>query len=529
MTTGGEVLIKILSAYGIDTVFGIPGTHTVELYRGLPHTVIRHVTPRHEQGAGFMADGYARMTARPAACITVSGPGAYNIATAMGQALQDSVPMLVISADNNSWEKGLGEGRLHETRNLQAAMAECSAWSHTLARVDEIPKVITQAFTIFNSCRPGPVHISIPLDVITAAADHVPIEVWTLPNRPAAAREQIRQAADLLNNARMPVIALGGGAVDAAAEIGELVDKLDAPVTLTHNAKGILSKDHPLIINTSPSYQPVRDLYAEADVVLGIGTEFSETDYDIFFNGEFALGGKVIRIDIDALQLSRNVRSEVAIQSDARYAVENLLPMIEQQQRHGAERAAAVRTALAPLYNPDYQVFLDSLQEALPGAILVCDSTQPAYFAAAQYDAPAPRRFASATTGYGTLGYALPAAFGAKLGKPELPVIALIGDGGLQFIINELSTAVEAEIPVAVVVWNNQRYEMIAQNFIDAGMAPIACDIHTPDFLKIAEAYGCPAHRPRTIEELKMCLRQSQGQKVPTLIEITEVEFLLTG
>lgn len=527
MATCGEILAKTMEAYGIEVAFGIPGTHTIELYRGLPQTKIRHVTPRHEQGAGFMADGYARVTGKPAACITVSGPGAYNIATAMGQALQDSVPMLVISADNNTWEKGLGEGRLHETRDIQAAMAECSVWSHTLSRPDELPKVMARAFAIFNCQRPGPVHIAMPLNVITANADGVPMDAWPVPSRPAPAIAHLKTAAAMLNSAHKPVVAIGGGAVDAADLVRQLVDKLDAPVTVTHNAKGILAPDHPLHVRSNPSYQPIRDLYSEADVVLGIGTEFSETDYDLFFNGGFALNGKVIRIDIDAAQLSRNVRSDVAIHSDASHALEALVPMVEQKQRGGDERTAAVQSALESLNDPDYQIFLDGLQEALPGSILVADSTQPAYFAAAQYEAPAPRRFASAATGYGTLGYALPAAFGAKLAQPDLPVIALIGDGGLQFTINDLSTAVEAEISVAVVIWNNQRYEMIAQNFVDAGMEPIACDIHTPDFLAIAEGYGCPAYRATTIEELKNRLQEAQQQKVPTFIELMESDFLI--
>jgi len=527
MATCGEQLAKFLEAYGIDTAFGIPGTHTIELYRGLPQTSIRHITPRHEQGAGFMADGYARLTAKPAACFTVSGPGAFNIATAMGQALQDSVPMLVISADNNSWEKGLGEGRLHETRNLQAAMAECAVWNHTLARPDELPKVMARTFAIFNSERPGPVHLTLPLNVITAPADHVVVETWPLPSRPAPAAEPLQAAATLLNRAQRPVLALGGGAADALQAVQRLVETLDAPVTLTHNAKGLLPKDHPLLVNTSPSYQPVRDLYQRSDVILGIGTEFSETDYDFFFNGEFHLGNsQLIRIDINPEQLTRNVRPTVSVCADARLAIEALLPLLEPQNRNGAQRTAEVREQLAPLNHPGYQQFLDALQDALPGAAVLGDSTQPAYFAAAQYDAPAPRRFASAATGYGTLGYALPAAFGAKLALPEVPVIALIGDGGLQFTINELSTAVEAKIPVAVVVWNNQRYEMIAQNFETAGMEPIACDICTPDFLKIAEGYGCPAVRAHNLDDLKTQLQVAQQQDRPTLIEVCEADFI---
>ncbi|WP_299976283.1 5-guanidino-2-oxopentanoate decarboxylase [uncultured Pseudoteredinibacter sp.] len=524
--TGGVLLAKLMEAYGIDTAFGIPGTHTIELYRGLPQTNIRHVTPRHEQGAGFMADGYARVSGCPAACVTVSGPGALNIATAMGQALQDSVPMLVISADNNRHEKGLGEGRLHETTDLQRAMEQSSVWAHTVSRVDELPMILARAFSIFHSQRPGPVHLSMPLDVITADASHVEVQTWPLPSRPAANEASIKAAAELLNSAEKPVLALGGGAADAAELALALAEKLDAPTTLTHNAKGILPPEHPLLINSSPSYQAVRDLYQQADVILGIGTEFSETDYDFFFDGGFALGGKLIRIDIDATQLCRNARPDIAIQADSTAAIKALLPELDFTARAGAQRSKAVRAKLAPSVDENYQIFLDALYEALPEAAILGDSTQPAYFAAAQLQARSTRRFASAATGYGTLGYALPAAFGAKLAKPELPVISLIGDGGLQFTINELSTAVEAQLPIAVVVWNNQRYEMIAQNFETAGMQPIACDIHTPDFLAIASAYGCRAARAENPTQLIELLREHGEHNMPTVIEVREADFL---
>ncbi|MBK6289628.1 MAG: 5-guanidino-2-oxopentanoate decarboxylase [Gammaproteobacteria bacterium] len=526
MASCGEVLALLLEAHGIEIAFGIPGTHTIELYRGIPQTRIRHVTPRHEQGAGFMADGYARVCGKPALCITVSGPGAFNIATAMGQALQDSVPMLVISADNNSWEKSLGEGRLHETRNLQAAMAECSRWSHTLTRPDELPRILARAFAIFRSQRPGPVHLSLPLDVITADASHVAPDAWPVPSRPAADPAALAAAARLLNAAERPVIALGGGAADIGVLAARLAERLDAPLTCTHNAKGLLAREHPLHVAGSPSLAPVRELYRDADVILGIGTEFGETDYDFFFKGDFALGGKLVRIDIDALQLLRNVRPEIAIQADSRLAVEALLPLLESRERRGAERTRAACERLRALDHPGYQRVLDTLLEALPEAIVIGDSTQPAYFAAAQFHARAARRFASAATGYGTLGFALPAAFGARLAQPALPVIALIGDGGLQFTLNELSSGVEAELSLAIVVWNNRRYEMIAQNFEAAGMEPIACDIHTPDFLAIARAYGCRACRVDDHATLIEALREYLNHRVPTLIELVEADFI---
>ena len=526
MTTCGERLAHLLDAWGIDTAFGIPGTHTIELYRGLPATRIRHVTPRHEQGAGFMADGYARVTGRPAVCITVSGPGGLNIATAMGQALADSQPMLVISADNRLAERGMGEGRLHETRNLQAAMAEVSRWSHTLTRPDELPRVLARAFGIFASARPGPVHLTLPLDVITANADHVPVETWPLPSLPAADPSALARAAAVLNAAGKPVLALGGGAVDTGPLAAALAEALDTPVTLTHNAKGLLPPGHPLHVMGSPAYRATRELYHDADVLLGIGTEFGETDYDFFFDGGFAPTAKLVRIDIDAAQLARQLRPTVAIQADSALAIEALLPLIERRARNGAARTAAANTALRAMDHSGYQRFLDTLQTALPDAVLVGDSTQPAYFAAHQFHASAPRRFASAATGYGTLGYALPAAFGAKLGKPELPVIALMGDGGMQFTLNELSSGVEAGLGVAVVVWNNHRYEMIAQNFETAGMRPIACDIHTPDFTAIAAAYGCRSAKPRDHAALAQALREAAAASVPTVIEVAESDFL---
>ncbi len=527
MITTGERLAQLLEAYGIEVISGIPGTHTIELYRGLPQTRLRHITPRHEQGAGFLADGYARVTGKPAACITVSGPGALNIATAMGQALADSVPMLVISADNKTYHKGLAEGRLHEFPDLQKVMAQCSRWSHTLARADELPRVMARVFAIFNSERPGPVHLTIPLDVITADASHISPEAWALPLPPAPHPDVIEQAAKLLNRAQHPVIALGGGAADAAGLVLTLAETLDAPVTMTHNAKGILPSDHVLHVGGSPSLKEIQKLYKDADVVIAIGTELGETDYDFFFLERTSMAESLIRIDIDPGQFSRNEKPALSILGDTALSLKALLPLLnDNQNRQGATRTSKVRDAITADFNQDYQAFFRSLQETLPDLILIGDSTQPAYFAAWQYDAPGPRCFAGAATGFGTLGYALPAAFGAKLGQPSRPVVALIGDGGLQFTINELSTAVEAKIPVAIVVWNNECYGQIAQNFRDSGMEPIACHIHTPDFVTIARGYGCHALRVNDHEQLRAALREAQSRDVPTLIEVPQERFL---
>lgn len=527
MTTTGERLIQLLDAYGIEIASGIPGTHNIELYRGLPQTGIRHITPRHEQGAGFLADGYARVSGKPALCITISGPGALNIATPMCQALADSVPMLVISADNKTYQRGLGEGRLHETPDLGAVMNECSRWSHVLARPDELPRVLARAFSIFRSERPGPVHLTIPLDVITASAEHVDSEPWETPLPPVPHPDGIERAADLLNGARTPVIALGGGAADAAGLCVALAEKLDAPVTTTHNAKGILPRSHPLHVGSSPAQDAIQDLYEQADVVLAVGTELGETDYDFFFKEYARMSRCLIRIDIDPRQFSRNQRPAVAILGDSRQSLEALEPLVHARGTGaGAGRTAAVRAELAGNDHAGYAALFDSIHRALPDHILVGDSTQPTYYAAFQYDATAPRSFAAASTGYGTLGFALPAALGARLACPDRPVVALAGDGGFQYTLNELSTAVEAKIPVTVLLWHNHGYGEIASNFRGAGMDPVACDIHSPDFLGLARAYGCGAVRVESHAALESALADARSLDVPTLIELPEEKFL---
>jgi acetolactate synthase-1/2/3 large subunit len=240
MTTCGEALIGFLEQYGIDTIFGIPGVHTVELYRGLGNSKIRHITPRHEQGAGFMADGYARASGRPAACFIITGPGLTNIATALGQAYGDSIPMLVISSVNRRDELALGEGRLHELPSQRNLMAGLTAFSHTLMRADELPQVLARAFTVFRSARPRPVHIEIPLDVITATADDLRAKILSDLGRPSPDPARIAAAAALLRSAKRPLVVLGGGAQDAAGEARSLVERLGAPTLMTVNAKGIL-------------------------------------------------------------------------------------------------------------------------------------------------------------------------------------------------------------------------------------------------------------------------------------------------
>ncbi|OUL44528.1 hypothetical protein B2G63_29965 [Pseudomonas aeruginosa] len=509
MTTCGEFLVKQLEAWGVETVFGIPGVHTVELYRGLPGSRIRHVTPRHEQGAGFMADGYARVTGKPGVCFIITGPGMTNILTAMAQAYADSIPMLVISSVNERARLAHGNGYLHELPNQRNLVGNVCAFSHTLMSAEELPAVLARAFAVFDSERPRPVHIELPLDVITAPAEHLALRPRTVTSRPAPALAPLRDC------------------VEAAAEARALAAALDAPTALTINAKGLLPADHPLLLGSNQSCVPVRELAAEADVVLAIGTELGETDYDVVFDGGFALDGELIRIDIDPQQLMRNYTPSLAIHSDARLAMRVLLAELPGGEASpdspGARRAAAVRQRLAEDFAgwSHYRQLFAAILAEWPDARFVGDSTQTVYSGNHLVDLDEPRRWFNASTGYGTLGYGLPAAIGAKLGEPGRPVVSLMGDGGLQFTLPELASAVEAKVGIVVLLWNNHGYGEIKRYMERREITPLGVDIYTPDFLAIARGFGCAAERARDLEHLRELLRGAPADR-PLIVEVLQ-------
>ena len=527
MITCGEYLVKQLEAWGVDTVFGIPGVHTVELYRGLPQTHIRHVTPRHEQGAGFMADGYARVTGKPGVCFVITGPGVTNILTAMGQAYADSIPMLVISSVNERSRLGHGNGYLHELPNQRAMTEGVTAFSHTLLSVDELPAVLGRAFAVFDSERPRPVHIELPLDIITASAGHLPVQPRITVARPSPSQTSIAEAAILLGNAKSPLLLLGGGCINAQAEVRALASVLDAPTALTINAKGLLPPDHPLLIGSNHSFESVRLMARDADVVLAIGTELGETDHDIVFDKNFKIGGQLIRIDIDAKQLWRNQMPTIAIRSDAGSAIKALLAALPSREHNqpslGAERASQVRenssVELGCLGH--FRELFNTILETLPDARFVGDSTQPVYSGNHLVDLDGTRRWFNSTTGFGTLGYGLPAAIGARLGDSSMPVICLIGDGGLQFTLPELASAVEAQVAIIIILWNNQGYEEIKRYMERRDITPIGVDIFTPDFITIARGFCCAAERAKDHEHLRELLRNAPLNK-PLLVEINQ-------
>ncbi|MDX1575410.1 MAG: 5-guanidino-2-oxopentanoate decarboxylase [Kiloniellales bacterium] len=526
----GEALVRLLEDYGVEIVFGVPGVHTLELYRGLVASPIRHVLVRHEQGAGFMADGYARATGRPGVCFLITGPGVTNAATPMAQAYSDSVPMLVISSVNPAATLGKGWGELHELTDQRAVTAPFTAFSASVRDPGEIPGLVARAFRVFDRERPRPVHIEIPIDLFPAPV----ADTWRAESRaerPAPDADAIAAATALLAQAERPVLYLGGGARTAAAPLREIALKLAAPVVTTVAGIGVFPVSHPLSLGPTLPCEDVRARVAEADVVLAVGTELSKNDS---WGGYPEFNGELIRIDLDPTQLDNRVPAAVAVRGDALLAAEAIAAGLGETA--GANRRAASERLVAETLEAFRSNFsaaergrvrvLDAIVGAVPeDSLFVGDMTQIAYTAYCTLPLDRPGRLLF-PKGYGTLGYALPAAMGAKLGAPERPVVALVGDGGLLYTVQEMAAAADEEVPIVVLLWNNEALGEIRDGFLARGIEPIATSPRPPAFLALARAFGWRAERARDAASLRRALEAALAAPGPSLIELKESDFL---
>ncbi|GAB4383293.1 5-guanidino-2-oxopentanoate decarboxylase [Albidovulum sp.] len=539
MTTVGKALVQGLVARGVDTVFGIPGVHTVELYRGLGTAPIRHVTPRHEQGAGFMADGYARVSGRPGVAFVITGPGLVNTLTPMAQARADRIPVLVISGVNRLATLGRGQGCLHELPDQQALAAQVALASERITDPGEVGPALARAFAGFASARPGPRHIEVPVDVMplpAAAADDPSLPAPSpsspsasspppsSPPRPVPAEAEIARAASLLAAASRPLILAGGGARFAGAALAAVARALDAPVVQTVNARGLLHGD-PLSVPASPSLRAVRALMAGADAVLAVGTEFGPTDYDMYSTGAPPPPARLVRIDIDAQDLAR-LPADIPLCGDAGDTLARLAAHLPAAAgRHdGAARAAAARAAARAELAPDMArlvAILEALRDAFPERVVVGDSTQVVYAGNLFYDHDRPAGWFNAATGFGALGYAIPAAIGAALARPGTPVLCHAGDGGAQFSLAELMTAAEEALPIRFLIWNNRAYGEIAASMRAAGVVVTGCHPAPPDFAAVARACAMPHRRAAmSATAIVAALAELADTPGPAMVEI---------
>jgi len=526
--TCGEALVSLLERRGVDTVFGIPGVHTLELYRGLSASSIRHVLVRHEQGAGFMADGYARISGRPGVCFVITGPGVTNIATPMGQAYTDSVPMLVISTVRATADLQKHYGRLHEISNQRSVTEPLCAFAATAMSPGELPDLIDQAFAVFESARPRPVHIEIPLDVLAMSVDEDWLPAAPVP-KPGLDAAELATAATMLGAAKRPAIIAGGGVCAGGENLTRIVELLAAPVVTTVAAKGVMADDHPLHLGCTLPYDETQKLLEEADVVLAVGTELAETNT---WRDRLTLPGALIRIDIDPRQIENIYAASAGITGDGAAALEALAALLSDKQRGDTsaieKRVQSIRQGITESDNGLKQIHrrvLQILQANLPEtAVFFTDMTQIAYSGCEIFVSPRPRSWFH-PNGFGTLGQAMPAAIGAKLAAPSTPVVALVGDAGFQFTVQELAVAVELDLHLSIILWNNDALGQIRDDMVAGGIGKVGVEQRNPDFALLAEAYGVRYLCPNGEEELAEALLLTQAEPGVWLIEVRQAAF----
>jgi acetolactate synthase-1/2/3 large subunit len=516
----GEAIIDLLSReYGVDVVFGIPGVHNIELYRGLHRSGVTAISPRHEQGAGFMADGWSIVTGKPGICVLISGPGLTNVLTPIAQAYHDSRPMLVIASTTPTDALGKSFGPLHDLPDQAAVARSVCAFSETVTDPTQIPALIERAWNVFTSARPRPVHIAIPMDVLAQPCAPF-VRKHIAASKPVAHDSDVAKALEIINSSSAPVIIAGGGSIDASTQLVALAEALDAPVLLTGNAKGVMPSDHPLCAGNCLVFGQVQKDIESADVVIVIGTEISDTD---LYNDGRALqfGGKVVRIDIDPDQINRRTTPTVGIVGDAAQTMAKLTRGITvRNSKTGAQRAQQWREHARAKTSDTFTPWLKVIEHWLPdNAIVALDSTQLGY--SAHWWLPALHsRSWLAPYGFGTLGCALPMAIGASVAAPDRPVLAIAGDGGWLFTVAEMAAAKDLASDIVMILWDNSGYEQIRTSFDDVQAPRMGVDVSSHDPSAIARGFGWNAVDVTTPDQLATVLDTALAHGGPQFIRI---------
>lgn len=520
----GEAIINLLAReYELATVFGIPGVHNIELFRGLHSSGIRVVAPRHEQGAGFMADGWSIATGKPGVCALISGPGLTNAITPIAQAYHDSRPMLVLASTTPTNALGKKYGPLHDLDDQAAVVRSVTAFSETVIDPTQLPHLIERAWNVFTSSRPRPVHIAIPTDVLEQFVEPF-TRVTITPKPPRPSELDIQRAAQLLVGAKRPMIIAGGGAREAGDPLARIAAAIDSPIVLTGNAKGVVPSGHPLCAGASLVIPRVQDEIEQSDVVLVAGSELSDAD---LYNGGRALdlSGKVIRIDIDAEQLQRRTTPEIPLHGDALVVLQaldqELIRLGVSLANSGSSRATNLRLSARAGVRQDLLPWIDAMEQIIPkGTTVALDSTQLAYAAHTVMASETPRSWL-APFGFGTLGCALPMAIGAAIADSSKPVLAIVGDGGWLFTVAEMAAAIDEGVDIVVVLWDNRGYAQIRESFDDVHAPRMGVDVSSHDPTAIARGFGWNAVDVTTIEAFSIVLAEAFEHRGAHFIRIS--------
>ncbi|WP_432225104.1 acetolactate synthase large subunit [Enterobacter wuhouensis] len=525
--TGAQLIVHLLERQGITIVAGIPGGTVLPLYDALSQsTQIRHVLARHEQGAGFIAQGMARTQGKPAVCMACSGPGATNLVTAIADARLDSIPLICITGQVPSSMIGTDAFQEVDTYGISIPITK---HNYLVRDISELPQVISDAFRIAQSGRPGPVWIDIPKDVQTAE-----IEIDVLPEpgdrspAPEFSAESVRDAAAMINAAKRPVLYLGGGAINAAEEIRQFAEKANLPTTMTLMALGMLPKAHPLSLGMLGMHgaRSTNFILQEADLLIVMGARFD--DRAIGKTEQFCPNAKIIHVDIDRAELGKIKQPHVAIQGDVAEVLAQLIPQTDATERADwrqlvadlqREFPGAIPTEGDPL---SHYGLINAVAACVDdSAIITTDVGQHQMWTAQAYPLNRPRQWLT-SGGLGTMGFGLPAAVGAALANPDRKVICFSGDGSLMMNIQEMATAAENQLDVKIILMNNEALGLVHQQqslFYKQGVFA-ATYPGMINFMQIAAGFGLHTCDLNAEEDAHAALQAAISRPGPALIHV---------
>ena len=525
--TGAQLIVHLLERQGITTVAGIPGGTVLPLYDALSQsTQIRHVLARHEQGAGFIAQGMARTQGKPAVCMACSGPGATNLVTAIADARLDSIPLICITGQVPSSMIGTDAFQEVDTYGISIPITK---HNYLVRDIAELPQVISDAFRIAQSGRPGPVWIDIPKDVQTA---EIEIDVLPEPGERAPApqfrAESVQAAAAMINAARRPVLYLGGGAINASDAVRQLAEKASLPTTMTLMALGMLPKAHPLSLGMLGMHgaRSTNYILQEADLLIVLGARFD--DRAIGKTEQFCPNAKIIHVDIDRAELGKIKQPHVAIQGDVAEVLAQLIPQTDASDRADwrqlvadlqKEFPGAIPTEGDPL---SHYGLINAVAACVDdSAIITTDVGQHQMWTAQAYPLNRPRQWLT-SGGLGTMGFGLPAAVGAALANPDRKVICFSGDGSLMMNIQEMATAAENQLDVKIILMNNQALGLVHQQqslFYKQGVFA-ATYPGMINFMQIAAGFGLHTCDLNAEEDAHAALQAAISRPGPALIHV---------
>jgi thiamine pyrophosphate-dependent acetolactate synthase large subunit-like protein len=522
--SGAQVLVESLLAEGVDLLFGIPGVGTLAVYDAfVDHPELRHIEVRHEQSAVFMADGYARASGRVGVAFTSNGPGALNTITAMATAHNDSVPLLHLVSENPPEVRRKGKGHFHDISDQFGIFRPVSGYAAQVALADEIPAAVNTAFYALRNRRPRPALVEFANEAFTTSSSIAAMPAAERTERPIDPASLAR-AAGVLAGAERPMVWAGGGIAtpEAAAALTRIVERLGAPVITTQKGKGAIPSDHPLHVGNWANEQPTRDLIADCDVLLAVGTRFS---YFPTGGWTLRLPDRIVQVDLDPAEIGRNYRVEAGVVGDAGAALKALEAELDRLGHRPLpwrdDMVAKILAEIGEAVGTPVEIeVLDEIRSVLPPESLVFnDPTTIAFWARSHWKTDRPRTW-FVPSGFGTLGFALPASIGACIARPDTPSIAIIGDAGVMFTIQDLMTAVQGDVPAIVLVFNDEGYGVERRHQDHLYGRRSGVDVRPPDFVALAHAFGARGIRVADLSRVGETLASVLDAEGPTLVEI---------